>query len=385
MIYSIPYVLLIFSFGALSLYIQNHIDDDRIKNSVNYLCAFILIIFFGFRGFICDDWIVYYVDFQKCSFADVISYSVSEVKDVKLEPGFSFLMCICKSLVNDYRFFVLVCTTINTMLLFRFIKDRVENIPFTIVLYLCFGGFGMNTNMMRNSIAILIFLNSLKYIEQRKIVPYFIAMLLALSFHLSSLMYFPMYFLLYRNYNKWIYLSVFILGNVIFILHFHIFTPIASFLIGDSENKINLMVQNYTSGNLDVSTTLSIGYLERLLTGILIFCYYDKLKIIRSENVIFINSFTVYFMLFFYLSEFQTVSIRMSNLFIFSYWILWGDLLKCFSIENNKKLFLVFLSIYCILKIIGMTNMKTSEYDNVLFGAKSYEERLYLHNKYATE
>ncbi len=87
----------------------------------------------------------------------------------------------------------------------------------------------------------------------------------------------------------------------------------------------------------------------------------------------------------FILSEFQVVSLRMAGLFIFSYWVLWGDLIKCFSIVNNRKLFMAFIGIYCSLKIIGSTNMITSEYDNILFGAKSYEERLYLHNRYSKE
>ena len=143
------------------------------------------------------------------------------------------------------------------------------------------------------------------------------------------------------------------------------------------------MVDSYTdSAEFQL---LTIGYLERLFSGILIFCYYDKLLSIRNENKIFINSFIAFIFMSFILSEFQVVSLRMAGLFIFSYWVLWGDLIKCFSIVNNRKLFMAFIGIYCSLKIIGSTNMITSEYDNILFGAKSYEERLYLHNRYSKE
>jgi hypothetical protein len=38
-----------------------------------------------------------------------------------------------------------------------------------------------------------------------------------------------------------------------------------------------------------------------------------------------------------------------------------------------------------MLKMIGHTNVITSQYDNVLFGAKSYEERLYIHNRYGEQ
>lgn len=155
-----------------------------------------------------------------------------------------------------------------------------------------------------------------------------------------------------------------------------------SFVLGDSEGKIQLMVDGYTE-KYDSSTTISIGYIERLMTGLLIFCYYDKLVKIRKENIIFINAYIVYFLMFFLLSEFNIISLRMSGLFTFAYWIIWYDFLKCFSINNNKKLYIAFVTLYCIMKMIGTTNMITSQYDNILFGSKSYEERLYIHNRYS--
>ena len=87
--------------------------------------------------------------------------------------------------------------------------------------------------------------------------------------------------------------------------------------------------------------------------------------------------------MFFLLSEFNIISLRMSGLFTFAYWIIWYDFLKCFSIKNNRKLYIAFVTLYCIMKMIGSTNMITSEYDNILFGSKSYEERLYIHNRYS--
>lgn len=131
----------------------------------------------------------------------------------------------------------------------------------------------------------------------------------------------------------------------------------------------------------DKSTKISIGYLERLLTGSLIFCYYNKLIEVRKENIVFINAAIAYFMCFFLLSEFEILSKRLCALFAFGYWMLWMDLLKCFNIENNKKLFAVFISLYCILKIGSSTMLPDFKYENLLFGIQSYQERLYYHNR----
>lgn len=385
MIYSIPYVLLLLLYGFLAVYSYNNRDDEAVKHKIGVWCVIIFIFFFGLRGFIYDDWINYLPAFQLCDFS-YINFNIFENNyNWTFEPGFTLLMCLCKAIVNDYQFLVFVTTVINTLLLYNFLRDRIDNIPVGFILFLSFGGLGMTTNLMRNSIAIMIFLNALIYLESRKPLQYFGLYLLSLSFHVSALAYFPLYFFFHYKCNKWIYLGLFIIGNVVFVLHIPVFLNIVSVLLGDSEGRIQTMVNVYTSGQFDEMKTISIGYLERLLTGGLVFCYYNKLIEIREENKTFINIFICYFLTTFMLSEFGTISLRMSYLFMFAYWILWYDLVKCFSIENNRKLFLGFMFVYLLLKTVGQTNLITADYDNVLFGIKTYEERLYIHNRYAPD
>lgn len=381
MIYSLPYVLLVIVLGFIAIYSQS-IDDEKTKRHLYVICFGILLFFFGFRGFICDDWQNYYPAFKECSLDD-ISFNIFDFSDSKwtFEPGFTFLMWLCKSLFANYFFFQFICCSIDLFLLFLFLRRRTDNIPFTLMLFVCLGGFIMMTNLLRNSIAILIFANSLAYIEKRKPIQYFAFCLMALSFHVSSLLFFPLYFFINLRCNKWIYLFIFFVGNIVFLGDIKIFVPISSFIIGDSSGRLQNMVNAYTSGSLDASTGISLGYIERLITGVIVFCYYDKLCEVRKENKVFINLFILYFILFFYLSEFKEMSQRLANLFFFSYWILWGDLLRCFHFENNRKLFIGFISIYCIIRMVAMTDEPKYEYDNILFGAKSYQERVYLHTK----
>lgn len=380
MIYSLPYILIIVILGVLAFYHHSQEDED-VKKNINFVCMGIIIFFFGFRGFICDDWITYYPAFQKCDW-DSININLFDSRREYFEPGFMLLMNICKSIYDDFQFLVFVCTCINTALLYRFLKKRISCIPLGFLLYLCFGGYLMNTNLMRNSIAILVFINSLEFIEERRPLPYFLLCLLALSFHVSAILYFPLYFFFHMKCNKWLYLAIFVAGNIIFLMRIPILLTLISHFIGGAGERLQMMIESYTEGDYgEMASTISIGYLERLLTGILIFCYYEKLSDIRQENGVFINAFIGYFVMTFFLSEFLILSQRLAGLFTFAYWILWYDLVKCFAIENNKRLFMAFLTLYCMMKMVGLTNMKTSEYDNVLFGAKSYEERLFIHEQ----
>lgn len=386
MIYTIPYLILLLFLFYLSMHYEQTEDKDT-QSKIILFCFAVMLVFFGFRGFIFDDWQIYYTLFQKCSFENVW-YNVYTYKNSQwtCEPGFTFLMATCKSIFDNYYFFNFVCTAISTALLFNFFKQqKFDNFPFATILYLCFGGIIMSTNLMRNTIAIMIFINAIKYIDERKPVQFFLLCILAITFHLSALLYLPTYFFLHKRINKWIFVGIFLLGNYIFLTHTSIFLKIMSIFIGTDSGRLSDMLKAYTSGTMDVASGISIGYLERLFSCFLVFCYYDKLVEVRKNNAIFINSFIIYFVLTFYFSEFKEASLRMSYLFIFAYWILWRDIIKCYSIENNRRLFVGFLFLYCMLKMIGHTDVITSQYDNVLFGAKSYEERLYIHNRYGEQ
>lgn len=375
--YSLPYILLIVLCGILAL-IYPRVDEST-GRKIRIACALVYILFFGFRGFIGDDWLIYYPEFMNSgsNFSELGS-----LDDSIFEPGFALMMLVSKSIVDSFQFFVFICCVINCFLLFRFLEKRVDNFPLALLVFLCMGGFVFQINLMRNSMSILIFLNSLSFIEQKRPIPYFLCCLLGFSLHVSSLLFVPLYFILNRPCSKWVYLSVFIVGNMILLCQVHFLGPLLIYIAGQMGEVYAKMAESYIEGvYADMNKVVSIGYLERLFTGILIFCYFDKLKVLRRENVMYINAFLFYISFYFIFSEFSVMAERLSYLFVFAYWILWPDLIKCFSIQNNRILFICFLSVYSVLKVRGMTNLITLEYDNVLWGTKSYEERLYIHDK----
>lgn len=375
MMNALPYILLIFLLGVAAFLYDNTADGTRKKNIVIVSVA-VFFIFFGFRGFILSDWINYYPFFYSSSFYDIEDYQFGAPDS--WEPGFTLLNLLCKAIFDDYFFFQFVCCLLDTALLLNFFRKRVSNIPFALMLYIVFEGLVLSTNLMRNSIAIFLFLNALPYLEKRQPLQYFGICLLAATFHTTALLFLPLYFLFKVPINKWVFLGIFVACNIVYICHVSIFLNLATMLGLDEQfaGRIKIYTDYFSK-----ASTFSIGYLERLFTGALVFLYFDKLKEVRKENVVFINALILYFIVFFCFSEFQVLSRRFSYLFVFSYWILWIDLVKCFAIENNKKLFVGFVFVYCLLRIGGSTYLPDFKYENILFGSSSYQERLYMHNK----
>lgn len=243
------------------------------------------------------------------------------------------------------------------------------------------GGLIMSMNLMRNSIAILLFINSISFIQNRQAIKYFSVCILASTFHISAILYMPLYFFLHRNCNKWLYLSIFLTANAILLMRIPILQSIVDLIVGIISPGMQMHIDAYMERATNVAFNISIGYLERFFSGMMVFLFMDKLKSIRQENIMFINSILLYYLMFFLFSEFEEISLRLSYLFIFAYWILWADMIECFTYSNNRKLFIAFVYIYCLFKIIGNTNFITARYDNLLFGIQSYQERLYIHNR----
>ena len=374
---------MLFYLAGLAFYKHNAPEEKNLL--ITGLCVFGYMFFFGLRGWVFDDWVNYYETYDKCSLDSLVNIGHT-IEDTFFEPGFMILMILCKLIFPRYEFFVFVCCAINCFLLFRFLIQRVDNLPLALVFFFCMGGIVIQTNLMRNSLAVLIFLNSLTLLENRRFLPYLGCCVLAMCFHASSIIFIPLFFFLHRRMPKWLFLSIIIAGNIVFLCHIYFVTPILVKVASMVGENYEMLIERYTEGVMaDKSVGLSIGYLERLLTSFLIFCYYDKLIEIREENKLFINSFVCFFVTYFLFSEFAELSERLSTLFIYCYWILWGDLMGCFSIRNNKLLYIGYLGIYCILKVMGSTMLVTQKYDNILLNPDSYEERLYIHDKYTED
>lgn len=368
-----PYILLILFYGVLAILHKYYFADSNKTKFIN-ICSFVVfVLFFGFRGFVAYDWTAYY--FYYFNIPTLTGLIHLPFNKWPTEPGFSLLLSICKTIYPDYIFFQATCTIINYLLLTRFIKRYTTNIQACLVLFLVMNGFGFSIDLMRNSLSILIFLNAIEYIEKKKTFAYFVLCAIAASFHTSAFAYFPIYFIINRKYNKRLLLCIFIAANIICVFHIPIFRHLIVLFAGILSATAAQYIDQYMSFDAASASIFSIGYLERLATGIMLFCYMDKLCELRKTNVL-VNSMFLYLIINLFLSEFRTISIRCSNLFIFSYWIIWLDYLKCIYYKSNKYIYITFICLYCLLKTYSGNMGAMSQYYNVLFDYKTHTERM---------
>ena len=375
--YSLPYVLMVMLYAVLG-YLYYRADDEQYKNYCNAAAAALFVLFFGFRGFLLTDWILYYPYYMNLEWGDIFNFFIPDKQG--LEPGFALLCMVCKTLsLGSYHFLEFTITCIVLACLYRFMRRYMGNVALGLMIFIAFNGVGVVCNLLRNSVAIAIFLLALPYLEQRRPLEYYLLCLLALTFHASALVYLPLYFFFHLFPSRWVYLVVFVAANAAFVTRFSIVEQLleAMGLSGEAAMK----AEAYTGNMSTAVVVFSLGYIERLLTGTLIIVYHDKLKALRGGSGVIVNGMFMYIIMIFFFSQFDVLAQRFSFLFGFGYWIIWFDLMKCFYYDNNRRLLATLVVAYAMVRTWTIYNAPDCMYENVLTGAQSYNERIYYHRR----
>jgi hypothetical protein len=229
------------------------------------------------------------------------------------------------------------------------------------------GGLGLFINALRNVKAILLLFIALKYIFNRNYIKYFLMSLLALSFHVSSIVMFPLYFIINKKYSKRGLFFILLGSLFFFVFGNRIFLQIVEIIFPFLPGRLPALVENYilAESAFSISRGLSLGLIEKLFTYFFVFYFYEKLC--DKKMTLIVNCFIMYFMFYFAFSSFFEVSHRLSLFFSFSYWILWPQLLTCFRSKQMKQVFLLCLLVYSILKM-SLYSQPVQQYDNILIG-----------------
>lgn len=128
-------------------------------------------------------------------FRSVLEYGYKIFNISRYEKGYILLNILVGKIVNNYTFFLCVCAFITNYFIFKFIRKYSENICVSFLLFFFCRFFFSEMNIIRQYIAIGIFLYSFKYIETRKFVKYLICIGIAMLFHYSVIFMIPVYYI----------------------------------------------------------------------------------------------------------------------------------------------------------------------------------------------
>ena len=375
--YSLPYlaVFLILLFLAFNEIGRLHVVSKKSSRII----AFLLMLFFiGLRGHLMTDFISYYPFFEHLPI--ITELSVSDLDKLRFEPGFVIYSSLVKTILPDYYAWVFVNTLLDLLVLYYISRKFCLSTALLFMVLLVYWGLEIEINLYRNSKAIMLFLLSLPYLLKRSIVPYMALNLLGCLFHISAIVYLPLYFVLDREIPKaWVW-GLFVFSNAVFFLGVSLssqlqgLTTFVDGILGSDElsSKATSWQESKDYGE---SYGFSLGYLERLFFFVLFTLQYQKLMAQRTTNRVFYNAFIIFYFLFHTLSPISSeIMKRVSILFAVSYWFLISNFLCQLRLRCSLSFVIVLL---CFMKVSISTANLSTKYENIFLGGSTdnYQER----------
>ncbi len=100
-----------------------------------------------------------------------------------LEPGYRLLNKLLSIYLPAPQWITVANSALIIALLYRWLRRESPNAMLSIWLYLTLGVYQTEMNVARNAIAILLGYTAFHWIKERKLAPYFLQILMAVSFH----------------------------------------------------------------------------------------------------------------------------------------------------------------------------------------------------------
>ncbi len=281
--------------------------------------------------------------------------SISDFK----EPGFALLSYIV-SLFGNYNLFIFVYAIISLIILI--ISIKYFSITPSVTLYIYYAYYFLANNMakIRQSMAVLILLIALKYLDKKNERLFLLFVIIASTFHASALFFIILVFLNKLDLNKrFMYLLIVVAviigqSGIIEFIYYNI--------IGNSEliRSINFLplkrLANYASSEHTIKVGSGyLGYLYTLINSILVVWLYDRIRKISSKGEIIAKTYYWGTLLFFTMFNLALINSRLTMGFLILEIFLIPLFFRSIRNKNLRVIFVIFyLSIVLLRGYLGL-------------------------------
>lgn len=181
---------------------------------------------------------------------------------VKYSPTFLILLGV----------YAVISCSIN---MYGLLKNS-PNIWLSLLLYLTFWYVLHDMIQIRAGVACALMLVGVRYIQERKWIIYFLICFVAMSFHNSAVIMFPLYFLPKKNCNKWVWTIILGVALLFSAMNYQFGLMARSIPVG----FVQTYLENYI-GNKNY-TSSSLGFTRFLKIGLCILMLFNQKKITRQ-------------------------------------------------------------------------------------------------------
>ena len=337
----IPYIL-IFIFCVFMFFLNIKTHSEKTKHILEIITIIVLILFSGTRFEIGgSDYFVYKKIYNNVLpiFGTPFLQYIENINKISIEPGFYVLSSFVKSFSFGFEIFTLIHSIIFYSLMYKALKKYNLNFNFFIIIFL-YKLFFYNTFIsLRQSIALVIFWMSLKYLINRKFIKYMCCCILGVLFHTASLILIPIYYLYNIKFKK---RTLIILGIICFglflvsylnIWNINITNQLYNFF--NNNDRMIEKVGTYFNGE---SSSLNLFHtLEFYLIFIIFISNFEliKNKTNSDEFRLIIDMLLCIMVIVSVLRKYEIIT-RIKDYFIIAYPFIFSTLIQSIKEKKNK-------------------------------------------------
>lgn len=345
MFYLLIFLILVL-FGLLEIS-----SIPAVYKKILMIIAFMMIwLVAGLRFETGGDWNAYTKFFQDVEPLDQVLFGKAVVYSSSyMEQAYKLINSTIKLMGGNIQLVFLFVALINSILLFSALKKYT---PYPIVgtlIYYCSMYFSLDLVAMRQAVAVMLFFSSLIFILERKLGWFCLIMLIASQFHRSSILLFPLYFFLHKEYSYKSYLILFVFCLSIFFLQIRWMTgllSVAADVIGGANGGIIKMYISSTA--YSANRILSVGVIINVLGFMIYTMNRHELKKFRFYRIFF-NIYMINIIVFFVFYEFIEISNRYRSYFLLANVVLMTYFITLYKDTLRKLLVFTGIIAFCFL------------------------------------
>ena len=356
---SFPYVGVVLLFLIIGIF--QRLGNTRLADIFAIIVAF---FFFALKGYVFTDFVSYAGLYKQAANTLTINYSFS--------PGYSFLQGIAARAGVDFATWMLINSSFHVIALFYLFKRFSVGVAMGFAFFIPFRGLIVEFNLLQNIISIILFIFSIRHIDQRRYVKAICINLFGCVFHLSSIIYILSIPLLVINYNRILLIFVLFVSIFVSLFGYDLFSLFLESIIILSASEYLHQYQEYLV--LPEAYGFSFGNLLRIALFFLLIVHRNWIYKTVPEGKILFNMSIAYFLIYFLFSHNSILVDRVGLLFIPALWIL----LPSFFIFKHRfgQPYLFGFSMIAIALTVSSTSNYLSDYQNRLFNADDLNTRI---------
>lgn len=191
--------LIVFFFLLICVLLFERNIDRRASNIIYFAQFLVLVLFMTLRYRVGGDVLYYEKAFEFMPSLRTLKFS--DIDSQVYQPFWYILNAIVKSVYDDFTFFQLIHALIINSAFFILINKYCEKRFLAVLVYYIFFYMYFNTEILRESIAVVIFLFAYPLIFKKKYIQYFLLCFCAYMFHAFAMITFlvPVGILLFRK------------------------------------------------------------------------------------------------------------------------------------------------------------------------------------------